>query len=697
MEECHHLLTLLLILVSIINAVNSTCTSNTTSTSPADVELVLKAFSSVSGFNSTLFRHQYNYTFTKNTTTRTNNKCSIPPIIITQLNLSFHNLSGAISWKFLKNLSNLQTLDLSHNYLKGSVPDWVWSHSSLRKINLSSNQFGGSIVIPHSPFSELQAVNLSHNRFTKLANFSGFFNLTSLDVSHNDLRVLESGFLRNSTKLETLDISHCNFSGKLTPIIKNLRNLKYLDVSNNNLKGKFPLDFPPLEKLEYLNISVNNFSGNFSKESKYYHKFGKSSFLRAGNFNFSNNLVTNSKTPHHKMAKRENPMKIKQGKNRAKKSRKMGLKLIIGVSFGSGAIVVLISACLYLIHRRRMVGMSKKKWVISKPIQTPFKMDKSGPFNFETDSGSQWMVEIKEASSAPVVMFEKPLMSLSFKDLIAATCHFGRESQLAEGRCGPLYRAVLPGELHVAIKVLENARGVDCDEAIAMFEDLSKLKHPNLLPISGYCIAGKEKLVLYEYMSNGDLHSWLHELPPGMPNVDDWSTDTWELQNDPEATPDINTASPEKINWLMRHRIALGVARGLAYLHHAQSKPVVHGHLVPSNILLTDDLEPRVADFSMHRIENAGSAEDDVYGFGLIVIELMTGQTIDLETVNKVRRAVRDGNGSRLLDPRLRLDNDSAKGAVECIRVGYLCTAENTSKRPTMQQVVGLLKDIQPR
>lgn len=529
-------------------------------------------------------------------------------------------------------------------------------------------------------------------------NFSGFYNLTSLDVSHNVLRVLPSGFLHNSIKLKSLDVSNCNFSGTLNPI-KNLTNLDHLDVSNNDFVGNFPEDFPPLEKLKFLNISLNKFSGKFSKEREYYHKFGKSAFYKAGNFNFSNVLVTNSKIPHHKIVNREKPMKKKQGIfNAQKKSRKkMGFRFIMGVSFGSAGIVVLLSACVYLIHRRRKLGRSKKKWVISKPVQTPYKMDKSGPFNFETESGSSWMVEIKEPSSAPVVMFEKPLMSLTFKDLIAATCHFGRESQLAEGRCGPLYRAVLPGDLHVAIKVLENVRGVDRGEAIAMFEDLSKLKHPNLLPISGYCIAGKEKLVLYEFMSNGDLHSWLHELPPGRPNVDDWSTDTWDFQHDLEATPNNSIESPEKLNWLTRHRIALGVARGLAYLHHARSKPMVHGHLVPSNILLTDDLEPRVADFGMRVTENSGSTEDDVYEFGLIVIELMTGQTINSETVNKVRKLVRDGNGFRLLDQRLKLDDDSAKGAVECLRVGYLCTAENVSKRPTMQQVVGLLKDVHLR
>lgn len=655
----------------------STCNST-------DQALLQRAFSSVNGFNISWFNRRYS---------RPN--CSNPPLA--ELKLSSRNLTGIVSWRFLRNLSQLRTIDLSNNSLKGSVPVWLWFMPKLVEVNLSANKLGGTIGLLQTSetlaSSAFRNLNLSFNRFTYLGNLSCFPNLAALDLSHNDIKVLPSSSFTHLTNLEYLSLSCCNISGNPKPI-SSLKSLKYLDISENRMNGNFPSDFPPLDGLKFLNISFNNFTGVISPDKE--RKFGSAAFIHSALRTAPNSTSelhvkprpTTPPPPQKVIANKHPPIVDHLQKHRAKIKRSV---LIISVA--SAAVLVLGGtigfACCCTYKRRKLA--KRNKWAISKPtIQIPFRIEKSGPFSFETESGTSWVADIKEPSSAPVVMFEKPLLNLTFKDLIGATSHFGKESLLSEGRCGPVYRAVLPGDIHVAIKVLENSRNLGQDDAVTLFQDLSRLKHPNLLPLSGYCIAGKEKLVLYEFMSNGDLHRWLHELPTGVPNVEDWSSDTWEIQN---AS---HNSSPEKLVWHTRHRIAVGIARGLAYLHHAQSKPVVHGHLVLSNILLADDFEPRIADFGLSRERAGGSTEDDVYDFGLILVELLTGQPCSDEKVKWVRRLVREGRGENAIDSRMKASGDPLSEMVECLRVGYLCTAESPVKRPRMQQVLGLLKDIHP-
>uniref|UniRef100_A0A0D3GHL2 Protein kinase domain-containing protein n=1 Tax=Oryza barthii TaxID=65489 RepID=A0A0D3GHL2_9ORYZ len=503
----------------------------------------------------------------------------LPPCgAVRELRLPSRNLTGAVAWAALANLSGLAVLDLSGNALHGGVPGGFWRAPSLRHVDVSGNQLGGALrVVEASP--RLESLNVSGNRFTGVAGAEALAGLRVLDVSANRIRAVPQG-LRRLARVSRLDLR------------------KHLSV--------------------------------------------------------------------------------------------------VTVAVVCGVVSVAMLLCLVGCVACGVLRCRKNR---GKEAEEEKRKAHWGGKD-EEEVVAVAAAAAKGGSAAPVVLFERPLMELTLADLAEATSGFGRESQLAErgGRSGAAYRAVLPGDMHVVVRVVDGAMagvGEDDDPATAAtaFRDLARLRHPNILPLLGYCIAGKEKLLLYEYMEKGDLHRWLHELPAGRPDMeDDTGGDIWEVAEDKRSISD----------WPTRHRIALGIARGLAFLHQGwagSGRPVVHGHLVPTNILLGEDLEPRISDFG-HPSDT--TPEGDVYSFGVLVLELITGQAgWDEASVSWARGIIRDHKGLDIVDPRVR---DEAGGGpetstveremVECLRVGYLCTAQSPEKRPTMQQVVGVLKDI---
>ncbi|KAK3156456.1 hypothetical protein QOZ80_2AG0107510 [Eleusine coracana subsp. coracana] len=575
-----------------------------------------------------------------------------------RLRFPSRNLTGTVDWAALANLTSLLTVDLAGNALDGGVDPAFWRAPALRAADVSGNRLAGALRFDHDSSTRLASLNVSGNRLDSVEGVAALVGLEDLDASRNMISKVPDGLLL-------------------------LTRVKRLDLSGNAMTGRFPDDLPPLGGLVFLNISNNNFSGIVRADAV--RKFGRAAFLNAGD---ASSLVIEDDTAVSPPPAPSSP----PSRSENKRHRRVVLISVIIVA----SAVVVAALALALVVARCGGRRNKKK-----------KKDAAAAAAWENDEVAVGAVKV--AAAAPVVVVEWPLMELTLADLAAATSGFGRESQLAEtgGRSGAAYRAVLPGDLHVVVRVVEGAvAGVaegDGDAAVAAgLREIARIRHPNILPLLGYCIAGNQKLLLFEYMEKGDLHRWLHELPAGSIDTEDMSIDMLEY---PSTADEDRYKSPG--DWPTRYRIILGIARGLAFLHQGWAgssgrRPIVHGHLVPTNILLGDDMEPRISDFIVARPGGGGDGETpegDVYRFGILVFELVTGQARwDDASTSWARGVVRNRKGLNIVDARLRDEatTEVEREMTECLQVGFLCTASAPEKRPTMQQVVGLLKDVRP-
>jgi Leucine-rich repeat (LRR) protein len=663
------------------------------------------------------------------------------------LNASHNRFQGQVPSAVIFGCRNLVAMDLSGNALDGDLPD-LSPLPSLAFLNLSGNRLGGSVV---GAFQEqLRVIDLSNNSLSGLNFSSGYAGsaLVYLDLSGNGLlgEFNISGRFRNMrhvnlaqnqlsnvnllvsmgeiSELEYVNLSSTGLHGQIpTQFSSRLVGLKVLDLSRNNISGVVP-DMSSLQ-LHVLDLSVNNLTGEIPLAL-----VKKLASMDRFNFSYNNLTVCASELSPEAFAaafaKSRNDCPIAVNPDSIKKNRgkRKGMKLVLAVVLSLFFSVVGL-LCLAVACRRR------RKRCDTLPVvkQVSFKEEPavSGPFAFQTDS-TTWVADVKLATSVPVVIFEKPLLSYTFADLLAATSNFDRGTLLAEGRFGPVYRGFLPGGIQVAVKVLVHGSVMEDQDAARELERLGRIKHPNLVPLTGYCLAGDQRIAIYEYMENGNLHNLLHDLPLGVQTTEDWSGDTWEDNVDGVATEII---TPEgTATWMFRHKIALGAARALAFLHHGCIPQIVHRDVKASSIYFDCAMEPRLSDFGLSMIagtsidndllhhspgysppefsisENAmATARSDVYSFGVVLFELVTGKKPlgdeypdqkEASLVNWARAMVKANLGSSIIDPKIR-DTGLERQMEEALRIAYLCTAELPSKRPAMQQIVGLLKDIEPK
>ncbi|CAN1319162.1 G-type lectin S-receptor-like serine/threonine-protein kinase B120 [Linum perenne] len=289
--------------------------------------------------------------------------------------------------------------------------------------------------------------------------------------------------------------------------------------------------------------------------------------------------------------------------------------------------------------------------------------------------------------------FELPMFDL--ESIEFATNGFDISNLLGRGGFGPVYLGKLPDGKIVAIKRLSTSSGQGADEFKNEIMLISKLQHRNLVRLLGCCVDGLEKMLIYEFMPNKSLDTYLFD-----------STKKAEL------------------DWPIRMNIIHGIARGLLYLHRDSLLRIIHRDLKVSNILLDEKMNPKISDFGLARIFEgtqdlasthkvvgtlgymspeyllAGMFSDksDVFSFGVLLLEIVSGRKTTSFHYEEQHssllayawRSWSETKGVDMVDESVA-ESSNPSEVSRCVNVGLLCVQDHATDRPTMAAVVSML------
>nr|TKW24624.1 hypothetical protein SEVIR_3G061300v2 [Setaria viridis] len=290
------------------------------------------------------------------------------------------------------------------------------------------------------------------------------------------------------------------------------------------------------------------------------------------------------------------------------------------------------------------------------------------------------------------------ITAFRYTDLGHATKHFSQ--RLGGGGFGSVFKGVLSDRTSIAVKRLDGARQGE-KQFRAEVSSIGLIQHINLVKLIGFCCEGDKRLLVYEHMSNGSLNAHLFQ-----------------------------SNASTILSWSTRYQIAIGVARGLSYLHHSCRECIIHCDIKPENILLDASFLPKITDFGMAAIVGrdfsrvlttfrgtagylapewlsgvAITPKVDVYSFGMVLLEIISGRRNSSEayTSNSYQAVyfpvqasskLHEGDVQSLVDPQLRGDFDLAEAERVC-KVACWCIQDNEVHRPTMVEVVRVLEGLQ--
>ncbi|XP_022137421.1 LRR receptor-like serine/threonine-protein kinase [Momordica charantia] len=611
----------------------------------------------------------------------------IPPDIgncssLNRFRVNNNMLFGALPPQ-IGNLNNLSFLDLGENRLTGEIPDEISGCKNLTFIDIHSNSISGALPSGLDQLIYLQIIDFSNNLIEGNidAGLGLLSSLTKLILYNNRFSGPIPNELGSCLKLQLLDLSANQLSGNLPWKLGDIPALEIaLNLSWNQLNGEIPSEFAYLDRLGILDLSHNHLSGDLQTIAVMQNLV----VLNVSDNNFSGRVPETSffkKLPPSVLSGNPNLCygSICTDEREGRNSRRESAPRV--------AVVVLLCIACTLLMAALYIAFGSKKMA-----ERHFYGDHDG-------DGVDSDLEIGHELDWEMTLYQKLDLSISdvAKKLTAGNI-------LGRGRSGVVYQVNIPPGVTIAVKRFKTSEKFAAAAFSSEISTLANIRHRNIIRLLGWAANRKTKLLFYDYWPHGNLGDLLHE----------------------------RCAGGYVIDWDARFKIAIGVADGLAYLHHDCVPAISHRDVKVQNILLSDEYDACLTDFGFARfieddLNDSSSAnplfvgsygyiapeygrmlkvteKSDVYSYGIVLLEMITGKkpadpsfAEGQHIIEWVRQHLYSKNNPiELLDPNLKVDPDAEiQEMLQVLEIALLCTNNRAYDRPTMKDIAALLRVIQ--
>ncbi|KAK1693093.1 hypothetical protein QYE76_009790 [Lolium multiflorum] len=501
--------------------------------------------------------------------------------------------------------------------------------------------------------------------------------------------------------IHTLELENMNLSGRLSPAIGKLRQLRNLFLDHNSISGPIPDTIGGLPLLQRLDLSGNQFNGTIPRTLG---DLRDLYFVKLSHNNLSGFI------PDSLIASYNLFILDLSSNNLSGTVQEFRIKNVLL----EGNPLLRYPSC------GTRCDSIRAQEEVTVPVQNP-------PTHSQTYATSTKTVLLWMSTAFVVVFFLAAVIAATrqwrrrhqifadiddkkesevylghvkrytLRDIKEATNNFNPNNILGQGGFGIVYKGILHDGTIGAVKRLKEFVSAGENQFHTEVEVISLVVHRNLLNLIGFCSEDNERILVYPYMLNGTVSSKLQAYVSGRPALD----------------------------WPRRKKIALGAARGLAYLHEHCDPKIIHRDIKASNILLDEFLEAIVADFGLAKLLGEGesrvysvirgtfgriapeylmkgesSEKTDVFAYGLLLVELMTGRkTLEVHdeehpnggVVDWARKLLEEDQLSSFVDKRLRNNYDNAE-LKEMVQIALLCTMFSPTHRPRMSEIIRMLE-----